>query len=158
MALSTIWVSSATMVSVISASRSLGSSLYFSTRSAKICGTSRFRISCTETFTDTGTRLLPLSCHFCRVWQTDSQMYWSSLVTRPVRSSSGMNSAGGTQPRVGWFQRTSASMPTMARVMLLHLGCKKKQNSWLSSARSSSPSSCCCSFSSLSMVGSKRCR
>ena len=36
---------------------------------------------------------------------------------------------GGTQPRVGWFQRTSASMPTMARVMLLHLGCRKKQNS-----------------------------
>ena len=69
-----------------------------------------------------------------------------------------MNSAGGTQPRVGWFQRTSASIPTMARVMLLHLGCKKKQNSWLSSARSSSPSSCCCSLSSLSMVGSKRCK
>ena len=36
----------------------------------------------------------------------------------------GTNSPGDTMPRVGWFQRTSASIPTMAWVMLLHLGCK----------------------------------
>jgi hypothetical protein len=29
----------------------------------------------------------------------------------PVSSASGMNSTGGTMPRVGWRQRTSASMP-----------------------------------------------
>ena len=129
MAFSTTEELSASMVSVISASRSLGSSWYFSTRSEKICGTSRFTMSTTDTFTDTGTRLLPLACHFCSVWQTASQMYWSSREIRPVLSSRGMNSDGCTQPRVGWFQRTSASMPTMARVMLLHLGCRKKQNS-----------------------------
>ena len=32
------------------------------------------------------------------------------------RSASGMNSAGGSRPRVGWFQRTRASTPTRLRV------------------------------------------
>ena len=156
MAFSTTEEFSASMVSVISASRSLGSSWYFSTRSEKICGTSRFTMSTTDTFTDTGTRLLPLACHFCSVWQTASQMYWSSREIRPVLSSRGMNSDGCTQPRVGWFQRTSASMPTMARVMLLHLGCRKKVNSWLSSACSSSLSSYCWALRLSSMAGAKR--
>ena len=30
---------------------------------------------------------------------------------KPVCSAIGMNSAGGTMPRIGWFQRTSASNP-----------------------------------------------
>ena len=49
-----------------------------------------------------------------------------------------------------------ASMPTMARVMLLHLGCRKKVNSWLSSACSSSLSSCCWALRLSSMAGAKR--
>ena len=32
-----------------------------------------------------------------------------SVPIRPKRSASGMNSPGSTMPRVGWFQRSSAS-------------------------------------------------
>ena len=66
-----------------------------------------------------------------KIWQILPPVSYTHLdvYKRQVLSSRGMNSDGGTQPRVGWFQRTSASMPTMARVMLLHLGCRKKQNS-----------------------------
>ena len=42
--------------------------------------------------------------------------------TSPVRSASGTNSSGGTSPRSGWRQRTSASVPSDGAVGRLTFG------------------------------------
>ena len=41
---------------------------------------------------------------------------------KPVCSANGMNSPGGTRPRVGWFQRTSPSTPTISPLVRSSLG------------------------------------
>ena len=40
----------------------------------------------------------------------------------PESSATGMKSAGGTDPRVGWVQRSSASAPMIAPVLKLIFG------------------------------------
>ena len=46
----------------------------------------------------------------------------------PVFSAKGMNCSGGTSPRCGCSQRTSASAPTTAAVSSDSLGCRYKRN------------------------------
>ena len=50
--------------------------------------------------------------------QAASSTHWPKGSMSPVSSAIGMNAAGGTRPRVGWFQRTSASMPVGRPVMV----------------------------------------
>ena len=45
--------------------------------------------------------------------QTSSMTQSEIAVIRSVRSASGMNADGASRPSSGWFQRISASTPTM---------------------------------------------
>ena len=66
----------------------------------------------TDRLTDTGTAGAPASCQalFCRQAVRSTH---SSIGTICRHSSAkGTNCAGMTSPRIGWFQRTSASRPT----------------------------------------------
>ena len=41
-----------------------------------------------------------------------SMTHWPSWSISPHSSATGMNTGGGMSPRLGWFQRISASNPT----------------------------------------------
>ena len=94
--------------SVISSSSSDGSTRRFSSRSRTWSGnsaSSRFR---TLRLTATPS-VIPARCQ-ARHWRSaSSSTYRVSGLISPVCWASGMNSSGPTRPRVGWFQRSSAS-------------------------------------------------
>ncbi len=74
------------------------------------------------TLTATGSG--PLACGAqAAIWRQASSMAQAPTGTiRPLRSSSGMNSAGDTTPWPGRFQRSKASAPTMRPVPICTLG------------------------------------
>ena len=51
-----------------------------------------------------------------------SRTHRPSGMIRPVSSASGMNASGGTRPRVGCCQRTSASKPTISVLSSVTIG------------------------------------
>ena len=57
---------------------------------------------------------LPVAADHAAPWATASRSTQRPMsVMTPDSSASGMNSTGGTRPRSGWFQRTSASKPVV---------------------------------------------
>ena len=80
---------------------------------------------------------LPLS----RDWNKRAVSRNTQLVssrTKPVCSANGMKSNGGTRPRSGCCQRTSASAATTLLVASAILGCKNRRSSpWATAWRSS---------------------
>ena len=60
---------------------------------------------------------------------------------KPVCSANGMNCIGGTMPRAGSTQRTSASAPSTRPLFSPTLGCRNRRSSLPSTARRSSLSS-----------------
>jgi hypothetical protein len=59
---------------------------------------------------------MPFFCH-SRAWRQDSRSTHSPIDRiNPDSSANGMKSAGLTSPRVGWFQRSSASTLLMRPV------------------------------------------
>jgi hypothetical protein len=63
-----------------------------------------------DRFTATGISY-PSSSHRRTCRNACPSTYTVSRLISPVLSAIGMNSAGDTMPRTGWFQRTSASTP-----------------------------------------------
>jgi len=73
---------------------------------------------------------------------------------KPVCSANGMKAIGGTSPRVGCCQRTSASAPHTAPLAMAILGCRNSRSSWFPTARRSSLSSDRFSALAVSTAGS----
>ena len=48
--------------------------------------------------------------------------HWPIGTISPVRSAGSRNSAGASRPRSGWFQRSSASTPTILRERISTIG------------------------------------
>ena len=102
-------------------------------------GSSRSIRSRVDRFIDT--RWMPKRA-IAACWRAASSKTHSvSWRTKPVCSAKGMNCIGGTSPRVGCCQRTSASAPTSAPVASATLGCRYRRSSSLSTAWRSSDSS-----------------
>jgi hypothetical protein len=77
----------------------------------------------------------------------------------PFSSATGMNSAGGTSPRCGWFQRSSASHPVTSPVGRYTTGCQRSANSPRAAASRSRLEICQRSSSSVRKAGvNSRCR
>ena len=79
--------------------------------------------NCTpDTLTATRQRQAPASRHR-RAWAQASRSTQSPISTiRPLFSASGMNSSGGTKPRVGCDQRSSASTASTRRSLSARRG------------------------------------
>ena len=54
-----------------------------------------------------------LACQRCICPQASRSTHSPIGMMRPVSSAQAMNSPGMTRPRVGWFQRSSASKPVI---------------------------------------------
>ena len=124
MVLSTLDRFLATALSVISAWSSRASTSYSFSSPVSVSATSIWSMSTMETFTEIGTRLRPSRSQRASIRTTERHTNMSSREIWPACSSMGTNLPGDTTPYLGWFQRTSASAPTMAPVAALHLGCR----------------------------------
>jgi len=67
-----------------------------------------------ERLTETRIGAIPWARHSAFCLQASRRTHSPMGTISPVSSAIGMNCAGETSPKVGWFQRTSASIPFMA--------------------------------------------
>ena len=77
----------------------------------------------------------PTGCNACPRRHASRSTHDPIGTMRPVSSASGMKSSGITRPRVGWFQRTSASNPSISPLARWITGWKYRTNSSCSTAR-----------------------
>src|SRR5205814_1684711 len=105
-----------TAVSVISIVSICAGSPVAASTPATTCGNVGSSSCRAETFTAmrAGARSPYSSSHAAACRHAVSMTQAPSGTISPVRSATGMKSAGDTKPRSGWFQRTSASTPVMS--------------------------------------------
>ena len=105
-------------LSVISSSSREGSTPAVASALVTIAGSEGLANCSGETFTATRTAFGQLA----RSWQAVRSAHSPIGAISPASSAIGMNLAGDIQPRVAWFQRSSASKPSIASVMVLTTG------------------------------------
>ena len=132
--------SSMIALSVISRQNASAGTWCLISNASNFCGSSRSSKSRVDRFTDS-TSCRPSSCSICQWRAASSKIQIVSTRMKPVCSANGMNCIGGTRPRVGCCQRTSASAPTTVAVSSASLGCRYRRSSPSASACRSSVSS-----------------